>query len=149
MKKIILVLTLIVGVGIGWGISTYQTQRSFEKRYQEAWDPEFQNFVKEIGSIGAVLEETVTAEELHELLRSIVELGNKMSTDGNARSFWQAQQAFSVKKRLEIENIDSASSYLQSHLEYFVKKYDEGDFENDINEEMASELATVIKSANQ
>ena len=149
MKKIIPILTLAIGVGIGWGIATYQSQQSFEKRFQEVWDQEFQDFVKEIGTIGAILEETMTEDEIRELLESMVELGKKMSTDETASALGQAHHAFLIKKYLETGDIDSAISSIQSRLEYFVNKYDAGDFEGNINEEMASALAGAIKYANQ
>ena len=72
-----------------------------------------------------------------------------MSTDGNSRTFWQAQQAFLIKKYLENGNTNGVNSTIQSRLEHFVERYDQGDYEGDINEEIATKLVEAIKNANQ
>ena len=144
MKKIIPILTLVVGVGIGWSISSYQSRQAFQK-IQQAWSPEFQQFVEESYALG----ETMTKEELKGHLESVVELGNKMSTDGNSRTFWQAQQSFLIKKYLENGNTNGVNSSIQYRLEHFVEQYDQGDYEGDINQEIATKLAEAIKNANQ
>jgi len=144
MKKIIPLLTLIVGVGIGWSISSYQSRQTLQK-IQQTWSPEFQQFVEDSYALGS----TMTAKELREQLESVVEVGKKMSTDGNSRTFWQAQQAFLIKKYLENGNTNSVNSSIQSRLDHFVQRYDQGDFKDDINEEFATKLVETIKNANQ
>ena len=144
MKKIIPILTLVAGAVIGWGAASYQSRQTFQK-IQKTWTPEFQQLVADSYALG----ETMSEEELREHLESVVELGKKMSTDGNSRTFWQAQQAFLIKKYLENGNTNGVDSSLQSRLDYFVERYDQGDFNGDINEEIATKLANAIKNANQ
>jgi hypothetical protein len=144
MKKIIPILTLIIGVGIGWGIASYQSRFALQE-IQQTWTPEFRDIVEEGWAFG----KTMTKGERRELLESVVELGNKMATDGNSRIFWQAQQSFLIKKYLENGNTNGVNSTIQYRLEYFVEQYDQGDFEGDINQEIATKLVEAIKSANQ
>ncbi|WP_136077539.1 hypothetical protein [Pontiella desulfatans] len=144
MKKIFPILTLVVGIGIGWSISSYQSRQAMDK-IQKAWSPEFQQFVKDSYALGS----TMTEEELREQLESVVEVGKKMSTDGNSRTLWQAQQSLLIKKYLENGNTNSVNSSIQSRLDHFVQRYDQGDFKDDINEEFATKLVEAIKNANQ
>lgn len=141
MKKIIPILTLVVGVGIGWGVATNQSRQEFQKT-QKAWSPEFQQFIEDSYALGS----TMSEEELREQLESVVELGNKISSDGNSRTFWQAQQAFLIKRYLENGNTNDVNSSIQSRLEHFVERYEQGDFKDDINEEFSTKLAIIIKN---
>jgi len=142
MKKIIPIVTLIIGVGIGWGVASYNSRFAFEK-FQETWTPEFKEYITDAVRSGLILEEHMTEDEILE----IASLGSKMVTDGNSQAFAQAKHALLMKKLIENEEVDDALSYSESCLERFVEQYNRGDFEDDINEEFAGKLADHIKSA--
>ena len=144
MKKIIPVLTLIIGVGIGWGVASYQSRCALHE-IQQTWTPEFRDIVEEGWAVG----KTMTKDERWELLESAVETGSKLVTDWNSQTYAQAKQSLLMKKWIENGKVDDALSYSESWLERFVKKYDRGDYKDDINEELVGRLAEAIKSANK
>lgn len=143
MKKTIPVLTLIIGLGLGWGIASYQSRCALQEM-QQTWTPEFRELVRQSVSIG----KTMTENERREMLKSAVELGAKMVADGNSQVYARAKQSLLMKKLIESGKVDDALSYSESWLERFVEQYDRGDFENDMNEDLAGELAEAIKSSN-
>ncbi|QHI68670.1 hypothetical protein [Tichowtungia aerotolerans] len=144
MKNLIPVITLIVGVGIGWGIATYQSRCAFQE-IQKTWTPEFRELVTQSVSIG----KTMTKDELQELRKFAIKTGSKKVTDLNSQAYAEAKHALLMKKLIENGEVDEALSYSLSCLGRFIEQYDRGDFENDINEELADKLADHIKSANQ
>jgi uncharacterized membrane-anchored protein YhcB (DUF1043 family) len=148
MKKLALVLTLVVGVGIGWAIARYQSHQYFQ-RLQQTWTPEFQKFVSESCALGKEMEETMTKEDLREYMNLVVETGNKVVTDLNSQTYGEAFQALLTKKLLQEGKVDEAILLCDKRLDRLVMKYENGDFEGDINEEIVGKLVTQIKSANQ
>ena len=144
MKKIIPLITLIIGAGIGWGIATYQSRCALQ-HIQQTWTPEFRELATQSVAIG----KTMTEDERREMLESAIELGSKKISDWNSQAYAQAKQSLLIKKWIESGDVNDALAYSDSRLEEFVKLYDKGDFEDDINEELAGKLADHIKSANQ
>ena len=91
----------------------------------------------------------MTKDERRELLESVIEVGRKTTTDWNSQTLGKAFQSFLIAKLLKDGQIDEAIESSESCLARFVRKYDNGHFENDINEEVAGKLAEAIKSANK
>ena len=144
MKKIIPILTLIIGVGIGWGVATYQSRCALQE-IQQTWTPEFREIVEESYSIG----KTMTTDERREQQRSVPILAKKLFMDSNSQAYGAAFQSLIIKTYLNEDHVDYAVSSTESCLERFLKSYDAGDYKGDMNEEMAGKLAETIKTANK
>ena len=141
MKTIIITLVLAVGIGIGWGIASYQARCEFEE-IQQTWTPEFRDLVTQSVAIG----KTMTEDERRDLLESALELRDKKLSDWNSQAYGKAFQSLLIKKLLENGEVEAAMFSSESCLERFVKLYDEGEFQGDINEELAGRLAQAIES---
>jgi hypothetical protein len=152
MKKLTPVLLLLIGVGIGFGSgfgigwigASYRSSQYF-KKLRQTWSPEFQEFVSKSTEYGIILADNLTEKQILKLAK----LGDRVITDQNSKIYGQAKQSLLMKKLIKNGKIDDALSYSESCLERFVEQYDRGDFEDDINEELAGKLADHIKSANQ
>ena len=144
MKKIIPILTLVVGVGIGWGIATYQSRCALQE-IQQTWTPEFRDIVEESYSIG----KTMTEDERREQQRSVPVLAKKLFMDSNSQAYGAAFRSLIIKTHIDGGHMDYAISSAESCLDRFVKNYDNGDYKGDMNEEMAGKLAETIKTANK
>ena len=144
MNKYNPLITLILGLLIGWAVATFIARRNID-RMVKTWSPEYQQYVAE----SAEFAQSLTSEELEQMRKDIHEYAQYNIDENLIKTLWQAVLAMEIRNARACDDTNRINRLLDDRSARLKEYHTEGRYNGTEWERLANKMVSNMENTNK